>query len=127
MDRRQMTHIQMGRKKRRKHSMDNSSTSTADMVSTSYNSQQLLSASTRQLNVIDRVMEMSKYNSHKTSGVGLYELGRDWINSATSLNETSRLNEHRKQTLLAQMMAFGKEMGYLDQDEIPGKNNENNG
>lgn len=56
-------------------------------------------ATARQWNVIDRVLDASKYDKApaNVSSLGLYELCRDWIYAGTTLNETIRLAENASQ------------------------------
>jgi hypothetical protein len=66
--------ISSPKKKKRKHSGDN----------------QLNDSSS--INIVDRVLEFSKYKSNTV----LYVLCRDWINATTSLNSSSRYNKQSK-------------------------------
>ena len=56
-------------------------------------------AQARQWNVIDRVLDASKYDKDSTNGssLELYELCRDWIYAGTTLNESIRLSENVSQ------------------------------
>ena len=54
-------------------------------------------AHARQWNVIDRVLDASKYDKDPVPSLGLYELCRDWIYAGTTLNESIRLAENASQ------------------------------
>lgn len=84
------------KKKKRKYSVDNNA------ISTNINQQSTSSSrfghhnSSLSINIIDRVLDLSKYNQ-KT---GLYTLSRAWINATTSLNSDTTTFNHKSSDLI---------------------------
>lgn len=107
MDRRKTNNSnQASRKRRRKlSSSQEKDESTNVAYHTDGNATQTTStalsatAQARQWNVIDRVLDASKYDKDQKneSSLGLYELCRDWIYAGTTLNESIRLSENVSQ------------------------------
>lgn len=96
MDRRKASNSQAGRKRRRKltNNSNDDEQSAVDLIDEEQQAQSG-GQQQRQWNVIDRVLDASKYESGSSDS--LYRLCRGWICAGTTLTETAWLSENAVQ------------------------------
>lgn len=77
-------HNKSPKKKKRKHSVDNCA-----INSNRANQSALKTTGNNTINIIDRVLDLSKYDKE----TGLYSLSRDWINATTMVSDIKNTNK----------------------------------